>query len=153
MDSHVRPYVQMLQKLHDDIFEAVGPLTDREVNWTHPQLANTIGILLRHTAGSERFWIVQVAGGRPVARNRDAEFGREPLAKEQVVADLRAAYDEVRGVIESFTADDLARPVTFDFRNERRTEAAAWALLQSLTHTSYHLGQIQLYRKMAQTAE
>ena len=27
--------------------------------------------------------------------------------------------------------------------------AAAWALLHSLQHTSYHLGQIQIFKKMA----
>jgi uncharacterized damage-inducible protein DinB len=149
VDAQVRPFVQMLQKLHDDIFEIVTPLTDREVNWAHPQLSNSIGILLRHTAGSERYWIVQVVGSRQVPRDRDAEFGREPLAKDAMVADLRAAYEEARGVLESLGAADLTRPIEFGYRNERRTEAASWALLHSLAHTSYHLGQIQLYRKMA----
>ena len=149
MDAQVRPFVQTLQRLHDDIFAIVTPLTEQEVNWAHPHLSNTIGILLRHVAGSERYWIVQVAGGRTVDRDRDAEFGREPLGKDAVVADLRAAYEEARGVLDSFEAADLTRTVEFGYRDERRTEAASWALLQSLAHTSYHLGQIQLYRKMA----
>jgi uncharacterized damage-inducible protein DinB len=149
VDPQVRPFVQQLERLHDDIFEAVAPLADHEVNWAHPQLANSIGILLRHVAGSERYWIVEIVGGRKVARNRDAEFGRERLAKEPVVADLRAAYGEVRAVLESLGGSDLVRPVEFGYRDERRTEAAAWALLHSLAHTAYHLGQIQLYKKMA----
>lgn len=148
MDAQLRPFVQTLQRLHDDIFGIVTPLTEQEVNWAHPQLSNTIGILLRHTAGSERYWIVQVVGGRTVARDRDAEFGREPLAKDAVVADLRAAYEEARGVLESLQAVDLTRTVEFGYRDERRTEAASWALLHSLAHTAYHLGQIQLYKKM-----
>lgn len=149
MDAQVRPFVQTLQRLHDDIFEIVTPLTEQEVNWAHPQLSNTIGILLRHTAGSERYWIVQVVGGRVVDRDRDAEFGRERLTKEAVVADLRAAYQDARGVLESLDAADLTRTIEFGYRDERRTEAASWALLHSLAHTSYHLGQIQLYKKMA----
>jgi uncharacterized damage-inducible protein DinB len=149
VDAQVRPFVQTLQRLHDDIFAIVTPLTEREVNWAHPRLSNTIGILLRHTAGSERYWIVQVVGGRTVDRDRDAEFGREPLGKDAVVADLRAAYEEARGVLEALKAADLTRTVEFGYRDERRTEAASWALLHSLAHTSYHLGQIQLYKKMA----
>ena len=111
MDPQVRPFVQSLDRLHQDLFEAVEPLTDREVNWAHPQLSNTIGILLRHSAGSERYWIIERVGGRPVVRDRDAEFGREPLAKDAVVAELRAAYDEVRGVLESLRAADLTREI------------------------------------------
>jgi len=88
MDPQVRPFVQSLETLHKDIFAAVEPLTDREVNWAHPQLSNTIGILLRHVAGSERYWIIEIVGGREVPRDRDAEFGHEPLSKDRVVADL-----------------------------------------------------------------
>lgn len=153
MDAQVRPFVQILEKLHKDIFEVVAPLTDHEVNWAHPRLSNTIGILLRHVAGSERYWIAEVAGGGKVIRDRDAEFGREPLRKEQEVARLQAAYEEVRTVLESLRAGDLAREVTFGPHDKRRTETASWALLHSLAHTSYHLGQIQLLRKMAEARE
>jgi uncharacterized damage-inducible protein DinB len=149
MDPQVRPFVQSLETLHNDIFAAVEPLTDREVNWADPQLSNTIGILLRHVAGSERHWIIEVVGGRKVPRDRDAEFGREPLSKEAVIADLRAAYDEVHAVVASLGAADLAREIEIPFRNERRVLPAGWALLHSLQHTSYHLGQIQLFKKMA----
>lgn len=152
MDPQVRPFIQSLETLHSDIFAAVEPLTDREVNWPHPQLSNTIGILLRHVAGSERYWIIEVVGGRKVPRNRDAEFGREPLAKEVAVADLRAAYDSVRAVLESLSAADLVREIEIPFRNERRVLPVGWALLHSLQHTSYHLGQLQLFKKMAQSA-
>lgn len=149
MDPQLRPYVQNLERLHDDIFAAVAPLADRDVNWGHPRLSNTVGILLRHVAGSERYWIVEIAGGGRVTRDRDAEFGREPVSKDDVVAGLRAAYDEVRTVMESLRAEDLTREIEVPFRNHRRTVAGAWVLLHSLQHTAYHLGQIQLFVKMS----
>jgi len=152
MDPHVLPFAQNLKRLHDDIFAAAEPLTDREINWAHPQLSNTIGILLRHVAGSERHWIIEVVGGRKVPRDRDAEFGHEPLSKERLLADLRAAYDEVRIVMESLSAADLIREIEVPARNERRMLPAGWALLHSLQHTAYHLGQIQLFKKMAESA-
>lgn len=150
MDAQVRPFIQSLEILHNDIFAAVEPLTDRELNWAHPRLSNTIGILLRHIAGSERYWIIEVLGGRKVPRNRDAEFGHEALAKEAVVADLRRAYEEVKSALEGYTAADVTRELEVSFRGERRKVPGTWALLHSLEHTSYHLGQIQLFKKMAQ---
>jgi uncharacterized damage-inducible protein DinB len=149
MDPQVRPFVLSLERLHNDIFDAVEPLTDREVNRAHPRLSNTIGILLRHTAGSERHWIIEVVGGRKVPRNRDAEFGHEPLSKEALVADLRAAYTEVRAVLESLRAEDLTREIEVQSRGERHKLPAGFALLHSLQHTSYHLGQIQLFKRLA----
>jgi uncharacterized damage-inducible protein DinB len=149
MDPQVRPFVLSLERLHHDLFEAVEPLTDREVNWAHPQLSNTIGILLRHTAGSERHWIIEVVGGRKVPRDRDAEFGHERLSKDAVVSDLRAAYNDVRAVLETLRAEDLTREVEIHARGERRMLPGGFALLHSLQHTSYHLGQIQLFKKLA----
>ncbi len=149
MEPQLRPFVLSLERVHQDIFEAVEPLTDREVNWVHPQLSNSIGILIRHVAGSERYWIVEVVGGRKIQRNRDSEFGHEPLSKEAVVSDLRAASNEVRAVMESLGAGDLMREVEIRSRGERRMLPAGFALLHSLQHTSYHLGQIQLFKKLA----
>jgi len=152
VDPQVQPFVQMLDQLHQDLYAVVEPLTDREINWAHPHLSNTIGILLRHIAGSERSWIVQTVGGRPVRRNRDAEFVRETLSKAALVDDLRRAHQEARQVIEGLTAADLTRAVAVTFRGTPQTFTAAWALMNSLQHTGYHLGQIQLFKKMAASA-
>ncbi|MDQ7843406.1 MAG: DinB family protein [Armatimonadota bacterium] len=151
MDPLLTPYLEHLDQLHQDIYEAVEPLSDEAINWRHPHLSNSIGVLLRHIAGSERYWIVQTVGGTAVARDREAEFGRERLAKAPLVADLRRAHQEARGVLEGLSASDLSRPLQLSFRGKTRTVTAQWALQQSLQHTAYHLGQIQLFKKMAES--
>jgi uncharacterized damage-inducible protein DinB len=55
-------------------------------------------------------------------------------------------------MLESLTAVDLAREIEIPGRDGPRTLPASWALLHSLQHTSYHLGQIQLFKKMARSA-
>lgn len=70
MDPQVEQFIQTIDQLHDDVYRAVAPLTDAEINWRHPHLSNTIGILMRHIAGSERYWIVEIVGGRPIQRRR-----------------------------------------------------------------------------------
>lgn len=149
MDPFVAPFVERLDSVHEDIYAAVEPLTDEAINWRHPSLSNTIGILLRHTAGSERYWIVQMVGGREIERDRDAEFAGEHLAKAPLVAALRAAQREVRDVLARLTPADLSQTIELPYRGGTRTAARQWAVLHSLTHTAYHLGQIQLFKKMA----
>lgn len=149
MDPIVKPISQTVDYIHDDIFAAVEPLTDVEINWIHPHLSNTIGILLRHIAGSERYWIGELAGGRPAQRVREAEFVREQLRKAPLVEGLRHAQALVQDVLGKLTGADLTQEVTFTWRAKQHRLTKAWAVLHSVHHSSYHLGQIQLFKKMA----
>jgi len=152
MNAMIQPISQILESLHDDIFKAVEPLGDAEMNWAHPHLSNTIGILLRHIAGSERYWIGEVVGGRALHRKRDAEFAHEQLKKGPLVENLRRAHEEVQELVRSLTAADLVASIDVEWRGSMRRVTKGWAILHSIQHTGYHLGQIQLFKKMATTA-
>jgi uncharacterized damage-inducible protein DinB len=149
MDPLITPISQTVTYLHDDIFDAVASLGDAAINWTHPPLTNTIGILLRHIAGSERQWIGAVAGGLALDRNRDAEFAKEQLQKAPLVDNLRRAHENVQTVLAALTASDLAAEIEVTWRGKARRVTKAWAILHSVQHTAYHLGQIRLFAKMA----
>jgi len=145
MDPQARAFVETINLLHDDMVKAVDGLTDAEINWRHPHLSNTIGILLRHVAGSERYWIVEVVGGRPIHRRRETEFAGERLEKEPLVDSLRSAQAEVTGIVGKMAPREL----TDEVQHQAGHVTKAWAILHSIQHTAYHLGQIQLFRKMA----
>ena len=153
MDTITQPISQVVELLHEDIFKAVEPLGETEINWTHPQLSNNIGILLRHIAASERYWIGEVVGGRPLHRKRETEFEHEQLQKAPLVENLRRAHSQVQEVLQSLSAGDLASLVDVPSQSGTRQHTKAWAILRSIQHTSYHLGQIQLFKKMATTAQ
>lgn len=149
MDPQVEPFIQTIDQLHDDVYRAVAPLTDAEINWRHPHLSNTIGILMRHIAGSERYWIVEIVGGRPIQRRRQDEFEAERLEKDLLVERLRAAQTEVTELIRGLAAVRLHETVEVTFRGQPRTFTKSWAIMHSIQHTAYHLGQMQLFRMMA----
>ncbi len=149
MTSVVEAWAQVLEELHQEIFKVVEPLTDEQINWVHPHLSNTVGILLRHVAGSERYWISEIVGGRSAHRERASEFVREPLQKVPLLEGLRQAYASVREVLDDLTEAELHQEVELPGGSQPRRVTKKWALLHSLTHTAYHLGQLQLYRKMA----
>lgn len=149
MDPLILSISQQLESLHDDLFKAVEPLSDAEINWAHPRLTNTVGILLRHVAGSERYWIREIVGGQPVRRNRDAEFVKDNPTKVPLIDNLRRAHAEVQDVLRSLTAADLAAVIEIPWDKQHRRVTKAWVILHSVEHTAYHLGQIQLFKKMA----
>jgi len=90
-----------------------------------------------------------VAGGRVMHRVRSTEFGRERLSKAPLVDDLRHAHTEVREVVQKLTGADLMAEIEVDLRGSRRRATRAWVVMYSMQHTGYHLGQIQLFKKMA----
>ncbi|MDQ7859621.1 MAG: DinB family protein [Armatimonadota bacterium] len=150
MDPHVAPHWRMIEDLRRQVLEAVAPLDDAALNRQVPPLANTIGVLLRHMAGSERYWVTEVAGGRPVNRNRDAEFAAPPARKADLVAELERVREETRAVLERLTAADLLEEVEARRVRGVTRETRAGALLHVTQHLAYHLGQIRyLTRLMA----
>lgn len=149
MDPQIKPFIETIDLLHEDIYKAVEPLNDNGINWRHPHLTNTVGILLRHVAGSERYWIIEVVTGRSIQRKRDEEFGRDRLQKAPLVANLRAAQKDVNAAIEALTASQLLEEVEQTYRDLPRRLTRSWAILHSIQHTAYHLGQIQLFSRMA----
>lgn len=149
MSPQIKPFIETIDLLHEDIFKAVEPLNDEEINWRHPFLTNTVGILLRHIAGSERYWILEVMGGRNIQRKRDEEFGQERLQKAPLLQNLRAAQREVKDALEALSPGQELEEVEQTFRGKTTRFTRSWAILHSIQHTAYHLGQIQLFSRMA----
>lgn len=149
MDSAVKAISDTFEELHSETLKAVEPLGDEQINWVHPQLSNTIGVLLRHLAGSERYWIGEVVGGRSVGRQREAEFAHEPLKKDPLVQGLRETYAATAQLLQRLTADHLREEIEITYRGSKRKVTKQWAMLHMMHHCAYHLGQIQLFKKMA----
>ena len=138
-------YLERLQALHHDIRQAMAGLPTEALDWAPAPGANSIAVLIAHTAGAERHWIGERAGRRTVQRDRASEFA----VKAQDAATLAALLDEslalAAGVLEELAVEDLTRPAG---RWAQTHEVdAAWALWHALEHTAQHSGHIQLTRQ------
>ena len=143
---------EVIEDLRGQMFKLVGTLDDADVNRTFPGLQNTIGILLRHMAASENYWIGGVAGGGSRERNRDAEFGREPLVKQDLLRTLREAQAATERVFFGLRAADLQAPVPAAHAGGTVQTTKGFALLHALQHLAYHLGQVRLMAALARDA-
>lgn len=148
MDPHVVPHFRVLDDLRRQVVEEVSPLSDEQINRTVPGLRNTIGVLLRHLAGSERYWIGEVVGGRPAARDRDAEFDQAPVRKDDVLAGIERSASVSREVLEQLTQEDLLAEVEAQRPSGTVRETKAWALVLATQHMAYHLGQIRVLARL-----
>lgn len=150
MDPMIALHRKVLDELRHAGMTILAPLSDEHINRRAPGLQNTVGILLRHMAGSERYWIGEVVGGVPAGRNRDAEFGGDRLEKTALLAELDRAAAVTREVLARLGAADLLTEVDVQGAGGTSRETKAFALLHTVRHLAYHLGQLRYLAKLAQ---
>jgi len=151
MDPLVAPYAKVLDDIHRDAASIVTLLGDEAVNRRVPGLQNTVGILLRHMAGSERYWIGEVVGGIAAHRNRDAEFAGDRVDKATALGEMDRAAATTRQVLNGLRVADLLTEVQVRRGPETLKETRGQSLLHATQHLAYHLGQLRILAKLAQT--
>jgi uncharacterized damage-inducible protein DinB len=107
---------------------------------------NSIGVLLAHVTGSERYWIGDIAAQEPSNRDRDAEFRVRGVGADVFRKRLADNLEYARNVLEKMSLGDLE--TTRVSPNNERGYTVAWALIHALEHASLHLGQIQITRQL-----
>jgi septum formation protein len=84
---------------------------DDETPWqTLPGWPNTGGTLALHLAGNLRHFVGTILGGEAYVRDRDGEFDRRNLGREELAAELATAEATVRAVLPALGAGQLEGP-------------------------------------------
>ena len=106
---------------------------------------NSLSVQVRHVAGNLRSrWseVFETDGEKP-DRDRDAEFEDAELDAAALRRVWEASWGVALASLEGFEASDLPRPLSI--RGQPLTLAEA--LVRSLDHTAYHVGQMVLLSK------
>lgn len=123
---------------------AEGALTeiDDEAFFRRPgELVNSVAIIVKHVGGNliSRWTDFLTSDGEKPGRNRDSEFIIGPDdTRAGLMQRWETGWTTLLGTIDSLTEADLDKSVTI--RGEPHT--VRQALVRSLTHTAYHVGQI-----------
>jgi uncharacterized damage-inducible protein DinB len=125
---------------------AVEQLTDQEFFARPAEGINSVANILRHLGGNllSRWTDFLTTDGEKPDRNRDSEFEDWQGDRASLMAFFDRGWQTWRKSIESLTADDLTKTVTI--RGE--PHSVPLAIQRSLTHTSYHVGQIMLISRL-----
>ena len=126
-------------------------LTPAALNWRpldtgDQDVTNSLAVLATHTAGSIEYWVVAVACGRPVARDRAAEFLARASSDAELRQRLAAACAAAVQALQTLRPEQLEEQVSAGERQVTRR----WALLHALQHASLHLGHMQLTRQLGE---
>lgn len=129
----------------------VSQLSDAELRQRPSPDFNSVAVLLRHLGGNlrSRWTDFRTTDGEKADRDRDSEFqdweGDRDSLLEFFDEGWQALTTAVREIDESNTSDTIL------IRGE--PHSIADAVTRSLTHVSYHVGQISLIGRMVHQGE
>ena len=150
MQTFFAEYLGLLKRCHDDILQAVDGLPPAAMDWIPGQEMNSIGVLLTHIIGSERYMIGDIAALESSNRNRDTEFQAHGVELAVLKQRLSDNLEYARSVVEKLSLQDLESKHVLP---NGREYTVAWGLLHGLEHATLHLGQIQLTRQLWEQAK
>lgn len=111
-----------------------------------PGVTNSAGTLAIHVAGNLRGMIGAVLGGTGYLRDRNAEFSRRGMTREEVKAELTAAEHEIDQVLR--TLDDNALAARFPGDLHGMEIPIRRFLIGLEAHAAFHLAQAGYLRRI-----
>jgi uncharacterized damage-inducible protein DinB len=154
MNSEIASYVGQLRSVLDRLCRALQELDEGQLNWRPPVTgANSAYVIATHTLGNARAWILGIACGQPLERDRPAEFRASGRDASVLVAEARRLSDEIDAALSALSPSDLDRrlvpPKSLWGEGEPLAISVRQAILHVVEHASLHLGELLLTRDLA----
>ena len=154
MNAEAATYARELQWVLGQICVSLKDLTTAQLNWRPDTgAANSAYAIGDHVAGSTRVYALGFGCGRPVTRDRAAEFPGTGADAGALIARLEALAAEIAAALASTTPADLDQrflpPRELWGTGDIHEISARDALVESIRHAGVHLGELRLTRDLA----
>jgi uncharacterized damage-inducible protein DinB len=154
MDAEMESYSSMIQSLVKRVCACLEGLSEAQLNWRPPiDGANSAYVIATHTVGNARAWVLGIACGHPVERDRPAEFRASGRDAADLTAQARQLSDDIAAALAALPSSALDRrlvpPRSLWGEGEPWEISVREALLHVVEHASLHLGQLQITRDLA----
>ena len=125
----------------------INSYSDESNLWTtNADIKNSPGNLCLHLCGNLQHFIGAVLGNTGYIRNREAEFSKKNVPKDQLLNLIDTTKESVLNVLESLPEDQLEKDYPIDVFKKKMT--TTYFLIHLLSHLNYHLGQINYHRRL-----
>ncbi len=157
MNAETSLYATELHRLLDKIVASVEGLEEAQLNWRPPLPgANSRYVLAAHVLGNPEAWVLGIACGQAIDRDRPAEFassGPDAGALVERAQALGRRFDEALAALPEDALDVQKLPGKLlwgEGSPEQRTVREA--LMETIEHAAVHIGHIHLTRDLAEAA-
>ncbi len=126
--------------------KAIAQLTDEELRRRPAPGVNSVAVIMRHVGGNLRSrWTDFLAtDGEKPTRERETEFTDWGGTRDELMQHWEHGFAVLFDSLDSLRPEDLRRTVTI--RSE--PHSVPRAIIRSLDHTAYHVGQILMIARM-----
>ncbi len=150
MERRVAAYFSRLQEVRRHVVDLATGLSAAELNYRPGEGFNSIGILMQHLAGAERYWFGEVLGGYSAGRDRSAEFVGAELELSALLEKLASARELTARVLESLPDSGLDEVITCRSGSGRVIQVSReWIINHHIEHEYQHYGQMLLLAKLS----
>ena len=153
MDVEIEAYSLQIQSLLERICACLEGLSETLLNWRPPaDEANSAYVIAAHTLGNARTWVLGIACGQPIGRDRPAEF-RAAGSYAELATATRELSAEIEAALVALAPSALDR--RFVPSQELWGEGEPYeisvrqALIEVVEHAFIHLGQLHITRDLA----
>ncbi len=154
MDAEVDTYSRQIRSILRRVSACLEGLSEAQLNWRPPvDGANSAYVIAAHTLGNARAFVLGIACGQPLERDRPAEFRASGRDASDLAAQARRLSDDIEAALARMSSSDLDRrllpPQPLWGEGEAQEISVREAILHVVEHASIHLGQLQITRDLA----
>jgi uncharacterized damage-inducible protein DinB len=155
MNAEVAAYNESIRMRLAAAVACLDGLTEAQVNW-RPSFAegNSAYALAAHTLGNARAWVLGIACGQKMRRDRPAEFAATGADTERLCDEFASLTTQIADALGEMTQEQLERHFVppqelWGGGNPAHEITPRYALLHVIEHASLHLGHLELTRDLA----
>ena len=147
----VETLAQTVRSYRNMIDKTISQLTDDEFFKRPSPQFNSVAVILRHLGGnlSSRWTDFLTTDGEKESRDRDQEFADWKGSREELMDYFSLGWTCLTNAIDQINETNLSQKIKI--RGEVHT--VIQALVRSVTHISYHVGQIAILARMAHAGD
>ena len=135
--------IDELGRLNERLTKAVAGLSVADLDRALGQDLNSIAVIVTHATGSEIGWL-HLAAGRPLRRDRDAEFRVHGKTAEE----LAVTIDRANATAPELVRAGVAAGLGTTRRARDRDVTVAYALHHAVIHLAEHVGHVEMTRQL-----
>ena len=129
------------------LIEEINLFANEHDLWrTEGTVKNSCGNIVLHIIGGLNFHIGVTIAHANYTRNREEEFSKKNIPREELIQKLEQLIPVVTGVLNKLTPHQLDEDFPKFFDNPGTS--MGYVLVQLLAHLNYHLGQINYLRRI-----
>jgi len=154
MDAETESLSRQIRSILERVSACLEGLSEAQLNWRPPiDGGNSVYVIATHTLGNARAFVLGIACGQPIERDRPAEFRASGRDAADLTARARRLSDDIEAALAGLPSSGLDRrllpPQSLWGEGEAQEISVREAILHVVEHASIHLGQLQITRDVA----